>query len=543
MRPFNEQFTLRGVLTGLFGCVIITASSLYVALKLSALPWPIFFVVLLALFVLKLLSSGRRSRKANINEINVSASIMSAGAMVAGGLAFTVPGIYISLGKVELPLLTVILCAVAGVVMGAIGTSLFRRHFIEESDLPFPVGVGATKTLEAGDEGGKKAALLFGSLGFAGVFTFLRDGLGLLPRMLFGNVNIPGVAFGLSFSPMALAMGFMIGPLAALVWFIGGLIGNFGIMVGGTAAGFWDLATGDGIRLSLGIGLMIGCGIGIIIKEVFPRAKTLFGPLISRQSGSAIVPMRWAPFALAAVALVLAFVCGLGLIPTLLLVVFVWVVVVMAAQCTGQAGINPMEVFGVIVLLIIALITSTGGIEAFLVAATATVACGFVGDLMNDFKVGKTLGTDPKAQWIGVTLGGLLGAVIGAGIIALLVSAYGADSFGLDREFVAGQAVVVASMVNGIPNLWAFGIGAAVGIFLYLIKAPAITLGLGVYLPFWLSLTVGVGAAVRFIIGLLAPKWIKTENGLIIASGLLGGESIVGVIFALVVVVGGLTAL
>ncbi|MDR0347495.1 MAG: OPT/YSL family transporter [Coriobacteriales bacterium] len=543
MRPFNEQFTLRGVIVGLIGCVIITASSVYIALRLGALPWPIFFVVLLALFLLKALSLGKGARATTINEVNVSASIMSAGAMVAGGLAFTIPGIYILLGDVEVPLHAVILCALSGVAIGAIGTSLFRKHFIEDSKLPYPIGIGATETLKAGDEGGRKAALLFGSMGIAGLFTVVRDGLHLLPSMLFDRVNIPGVSFGIYCSPLPLAMGFMIGPLAALAWVIGGVVGNFGIVTGATAVGLWDIATALDIRMCLGIGLMIGCGLGIIIKEVLPHAKTLVKPLVSRQRGAAIVSMRWAPFALAAVTLLLAFVAGLGLVPTLLLVLLVWVVVTMAAQCTGQAGMNPMEVFGVIVLLVIALVTETGGVEAFLVAATATVACGFVGDLMNDFKTGQLLGTNPKAQWLGVTIGGVLGAIIGAGIIALFVSAYGADSFGLDKEFVAAQAVAVASMVGGIPHLPAFLIGALIGVVLYLLGAPAITLGLGIYLPFYLSLTVAVGAAVRFVVGLIAPTWVKKEDGLVIASGLLGGESIVGVVFALGVVVMGLWAL
>jgi putative OPT family oligopeptide transporter len=543
MRKFSEQFTVRGVITGLVGCVIISASSVYIALKLGALPWPIFFVVLLALFVLKALGGTKNGRKTNINEVNVSASIMSAGAMVAGGLAFTIPGIYILLGDVDVPIYTIILCALGGVTIGAIGTSLFRKHFIEDSKLPYPIGVGATETLQAGDEGGRKAALLFGSMGVAGLFTVLRDGLGLLPKMLFGNANIPGVNFGVYCSPMALAMGFMIGPLAALIWVIGGIFGNFGIVTAGTAIGLWDLATALDVRMSLGIGIMIGCGLGIVIKEVVPRAKTMLKPLVSRERGGAIVSMRWAPFALAAVVLVLAFAVGLGIVPTLLLVVLVWLVVTMAAQCTGQAGMNPMEVFGVIVLLVIALITKIGGIEAFLVAATATVACGFVGDLMNDFKTGQILKTDPKAQWIGVVIGGALGAFIGAGIIALFVSAYGAESFGVDGEFIAAQATAVASMVGGIPNLPAFLIGATIGAVLYFFKAPVITLGLGIYLPFYLSLTVAVGAGVRFVIGLIWPKWAKSEDGLVIASGLLGGESIVGVVFAIVVVVMGLQAL
>ncbi len=542
MRPFKEQFTLRGVIIGILGCVIITASSVYVALKLGALPWPIFFVVLLALFALKLLGRTRLGAT-NINEVNVSASIMSSGAMVAGGLAFTIPGIYILMPDASVPLHVILVCAVCGVGLGAICTSLVRKHFIEDTDLPFPIGKGAAETLEAGDKGGHKAALLFGSLGFAGIFTVIRDFFGMLPTLLFNWVKIPGVTFGIYFSPMAIAMGFMIGPMAALVWVLGALLGNFGIVVGGTAAGLWDLALALDIRMSLGIGVMIGCGVGIIIKVVIPKAKSMFAPLFSREAGSAIVPMRWAPFVLAAIVLVLTFIAGLGFLPSLLLVLLTWIVVTMAAQCTGQAGLNPMEVFGVIVLLVITLIAQIGGIEAFLVAATATVACGFVGDLMNDFKAGHILKTSPKAQWLGVTIGGLVGAVVGTAIIGLMVTAYGSDSFGLDKEFVAAQAVAVASMVGGIPNLPAFIIGVVAGTILYLVKAPVITLGLGIYLPFYLSLTVAVGALIRFVLGLVAPKWSKTENGVVIASGLLGGESIVGVILALVAVASGLTAL
>lgn len=542
MRPFKEQFTLRGVIIGILGCVIITASSVYVALKLGALPWPIFFVVLLTLFALKLLGRTRLGAT-NINEVNVSASIMSAGAMVAGGLAFTIPGIYILMPDSSVPLHVILVCAVCGVGLGAICTSLVRKHFIEDTDLPFPIGKGAAETLEAGDKGGHKAALLFGSLGFAGIFTVIRDFFGMLPTLLFNWVKIPGVTFGIYFSPMAIAMGFMIGPMAALVWVLGALLGNFGIVVGGTAAGLWDLALALDIRMSLGIGVMIGCGVGIIIKVVIPKAKSMFAPLFSREAGSAIVPMRWAPFVLAAIVLVLTFIAGLGFLPSLLLVLLTWIVVTMAAQCTGQAGLNPMEVFGVIVLLVITLIAQIGGIEAFLVAATATVACGFVGDLMNDFKAGHILKTSPKAQWLGVTIGGLVGAVVGTAIIGLMVTAYGSDSFGLDKEFVAAQAVAVASMVGGIPNLPAFIIGVVAGTILYLVKAPVITLGLGIYLPFYLSLTVVVGALIRFVLGLVAPKWSKTENGVVIASGLLGGESIVGVILALVAVASGLTAL
>ncbi|MFR2965198.1 MAG: OPT/YSL family transporter [Anaerovoracaceae bacterium] len=58
-------------------------------------------------------------------------------------------------------------------------------------------------------------------------------------------------------------------------------------------------------------------------------------------------------------------------------------------------------------------------------------------------------------------------------------------------------------------------------------------MGLGVYLPFYLSATAAVGGAIRFVADKLAPKFEAEGRGTIIASGLLGGESIVGVVIAM----------
>ena len=84
----GEQLTLRGILIGALGSVVITTSSMYVALRMGALPWPTIFVAVLSMALLK--GMGRT----NVNEINVTHTAMSAGGMVAGGLAFTLPGLY-----------------------------------------------------------------------------------------------------------------------------------------------------------------------------------------------------------------------------------------------------------------------------------------------------------------------------------------------------------------------------------------------------------------------------------------------------------------
>ena len=70
---FKEQFTARGIAIGVIGSIILTCSSMFVALKASSLPWPIMFVALVSMFGLKALGNT------NVNEINVTHPAMSAG--------------------------------------------------------------------------------------------------------------------------------------------------------------------------------------------------------------------------------------------------------------------------------------------------------------------------------------------------------------------------------------------------------------------------------------------------------------------------------
>jgi len=127
-----------------------------------------------------------------------------------------------------------------------------------------------------------------------------------------------------------------------------------------------------------------------------------------------------------------------------------------------------------------------------------------------------------------------------------LAGAYGTDAFGPGQQFVSAQASVVATMVSGIPNLPAFVIGIVAGIVLYCLGLPSMMLGLGVYLPFYMSLSAPVGALVTLVDAKLAGGKVRSgeldhnDTGIIVASGLLGGESIVGVAIALMTVATGL---
>lgn len=557
--PWRGQISAAGIPIGCIGCVIITASSVYTALKMGALPWPTIFTSITALVLLR--AAGRTS----LNEANVTQIIMSAGSMVAGGLAFTIPGVWMLGLDAELSWIEIGGVALAGTLLGLVCTALIRRRFVEESDLEYPIGTAAAETLMASRAGGATGKRLFGSMAVAGIWCALRDLAGVIPAMI-GALPIPGVAFGIYNSPMLLSVGFLVGGAAVAFWLAGGLIANFGIIVGGSAAGLWDVANAQGIVSSLGMGLMMGSGIGVVVRDILPAAfrSAHNGRRDNDHAGAparAFGKLDRSVLALfvAAAALLVCLVLGLSPIACAVVVALAFVTTIMSAQSVGQTGIDPMEIFGLIVLLVIAALGESDQVRLFFVAGVVAVACGLAGDVMSDFKTGKIIGTDPRAMWIGQAIGALIGCAVSVAVMCALLNAYGADAFGPGKPFVSAQASVVATMVSGIPSVSAFALGLVAGVALYCLGIPSMMLGLGVYLPFYMTLSASLGAAVKIAYDRVASirnagangdattnantgtdETSHEETGIIVASGVLGGESIVGVIIALASVASGL---
>ncbi|MDD2334836.1 MAG: OPT/YSL family transporter, partial [Mesotoga sp.] len=230
----SKQLTVRSLVIGALGSIIITTSSMYVALRMGALPWPTIFVAVMSLAILKALGGT------NLNEINVTHTAMSSGAMVAGGLAFTVPGIWILEASSEVSFLSLLIVTLAGTILGVVFTGLIRRYFIEKEKLPFPMGVASYETVVAGDKGGKKAKYLFSTMGAAAVFVAVRDGLEWIPSA-WSSVRLysRNIFFGMWISPMAVGIGYIIGPLFTGVWFLGAVLSYFFLIPVGVAAGWF----------------------------------------------------------------------------------------------------------------------------------------------------------------------------------------------------------------------------------------------------------------------------------------------------------------
>lgn len=531
------QLSLRSLILGAVGSAIITASSMYTALRMGALPWPTIFVAVLSMTVLKLLGGT------NLQEISIAQTAMSAGAMVAGGMAFTLPGLWIA-GVWSGPDVLanhwwkVLAIAGAGMIFGAVLTWWLRPKYIEQDTLPFPIGKAAAQTLITGDQGGKKSLLLFGAMGFSAVFTYLRDSLGWLPAAITsGWFTRRRMDVGVMLSPMAVGIGYLIGPLATGVWFLGALLAYLLVIPLGPALGLLpSTEAAVAFKNTLGLGLMVGTGIGIIIRFLINFGQKLERKgLISRPSAKTAqsngrLNGRILQLAGMIIAYVLSLVAGLPPLAALLLIGGVLMATAMAATITGETGINPMEIFGIIILLAIRLLVPLSTTAAFLVAAGVAIACGYAGDILNDYKSGYLLQTNPKAQFISELVGGAVGTVVATLAMIALITRYG--GVGNEYGLPAVQAFAVTQMVHGIGDPLVFGIAMGIGALLYLAKVPAMTLGIGMYLPFALSFTVFLGGMSRLVYQRLKPG--AAENGDVVASGLFGGEGITGVTIALV---------
>jgi len=202
-------------------------------------------------------------------------------------------------------------------------------------------------------------------------------------------------------------------------------------------------------------------------------------------------------------------------------------------------------------LLMVAVgVKGPSGIAAVLgVAAVVCVSSGVAGDIMQDLKVGHILGGTPKAMEMGCMIGVIAAAFVMALVLQLLHTGY-AEMGGIGGELLpAPQAGLMAMLSQGIISggmAWPLVImGALFSIGLILIGAPSpMLIAVGMYLPFHTTFAIFIGGIIKWVVDLIREKKKlnkeKVENtGILLASGLIAGEALMGIVIAATVVAGG----
>jgi putative OPT family oligopeptide transporter len=270
---------------------------------------------------------------------------------------------------------------------------------------------------------------------------------------------------------------------------------------------------------------------------------------------------------------------GLGSSLTTLVIGGVAFVVLMSffvsAVCGYMAGLigssnSPLSGVGILVVLAAAMLLVAGvkphlppesgkALVAFALFVTAVVfaVAAIANNNLQDLKTGQLVDATPWKQQVALVIGVIAGAVIIPPVLDLLNQAYGfAGVPGVDpaKALAAPQAGLISALAQGVieNNIdWSLiGVGAVIGVVIIVLDAilgattrsvrlPALAVGLGIYLPTSTTLMVVVGALVGAFFDYRADRGPKPEPtkqlGVLLASGMIVGESLVLVLIAALV--------
>ncbi len=195
-------------------------------------------------------------------------------------------------------------------------------------------------------------------------------------------------------------------------------------------------------------------------------------------------------------------------------------------------------------------VTGLSGVAAVLgVAAVVCVACSVSGSLIQDLKAGHLLGGTPwKMEVVEIISVILLAFFLMGPIIALHQANLSTGGIG-GRALPAPQAGLMAQLAKGIVGgqmAWGLlGIGAAFGIALLLCGASSpMLIAVGMYLPFDTTSAIFIGGLMKWILDRIMvarsaeQRLLIEERGTLLASGLIAGEAIVGILLAVLFLTG-----
>ena len=585
------ELNLRVILIGVFLSVVMGAANVYLGLKAgmtvsASIPAAVIGMVMLR----QIRALNKESSAGSILEANQIQTAASAGESLAAGIIFTMPALILIGVWQEFDMMLTTVIAFTGGLLGILFMIPMRKVFIvrNEDNLQYPEGLACASVLEAGQGMGSSnsASLVVKGTLIGGLFKILISFFGVLKGVLEGAVLVGNriFFFGGDISPALLAVGFIVRLNIAVLIFIGGFLGWLvGIPLLGSGLEFAeDPLHGASTLWStkiryIGVGAMVIGGLASILKVRKGLADAI-KILIDTQKGDNQneIPMsqRDLPagainiFSLLAVLLV-GFVyynitgsTGITILTTFIMIIMAFFFTAVASYIVGLVGNSNSPVSGMTItavlftggMLYVFGFSGTEGMVATLgVAAIVCCAACTSGDVCNDLKTGQIVGSRPYRQQIMQIIGVGVASLVMAPILQLLHENTPGGIGG--RELAAPQAGLFASLAdgffgNGNLPLDMVAIGAVLGIliltldyFLFDKNKPGgfrlhlMPIAVGMYLPFGLSTPILIGGLIAYFLT-KRSKPANTDdhvlqNGVLLSSGLIAGESLMGILLAL----------
>jgi putative OPT family oligopeptide transporter len=580
------EMTWRAILWGLFLCIIFTVASAYSGLKVGQVMEAAIPISILAIGLARVYR-----RRSSVLENVIITSIGGVSGSVVAGAIFTLPALY-SLKLNPHPVQTIFIC-LAGGILGVLFLIPLRRYFVREmhGKLPYPEATAITEVLVTGEKGGSQAKLLLQATGIAAVYDLITTTFSVW-REYIDFRFIPQVRqlaekakIDIRFDAQAfiLGLGYVMGLRSSMILVAGGVLANFVLVplifyIGqhfptAVYPGTIPISQMEATQIYrsyvryVGVGAIATAGIFGIIKSLrviagsFSVAAKAFrggGVHDERTDRDISIMAILAGVVIGAIGVAVFFgslrpsipVLILGILLTLLFSFFFTSVAANAIATTARNPVSGMTMLTIIissaVLLQFGLSGTTGMFFVMAIAGMVCTALSVSGQTITDLKTGYWLGSTPSAQEK-VKFLGVIAAAIAVGLTIVMLARvfqFGEALPGDARPvLVAPQASIMQALVQGFMNRQPiayvlFGAGAMITIAMEMLGVPALIFALGMYLPLELNTPALVGGWISHMInkkservGGRAGSRIR-ERGVIIASGLMAGGALGGVVGA-----------
>ena len=577
----QPELTVTSVVMGIILAVVFGAANAYLGLRVGMTVSASIPAAVVSMGVLRILL-----KRNSVLESNMVQTIGSAGESLAAGVIFTMPVLFLwsSEGVTDKPgMLTIMLIALLGGLLGVLFMIPLRKALIvkEHKTLPYPEGTACAEVLLAGEKGGASAKSVFVGMGLSALIKFVVDGLKMIP----GTIAIPVKALKTEFSteiyPALVGVGYICGLKISSYLFAGGMLGWFvlipaivafggeTILYPGTAtiAEMYEAGGASAIWSSyiryIGAGAVAAGGIFSLIKSL-PLIFGTFRDTIKSLKGSNAdsdgkmlrtdkdLNIKLVVIGILVLIVLIAIFPDIPVsIPgALIIAIFGFFFGAVSSRMVGLVGSsnNPVSGMTIATLLCATVILKASGnvgvngmIGAIAIGSIICIVAAMAGDTSQDLKTGYILGSTPVKQQIGELIGAVVSAIAIGGVLLLLDAAWGFGS----AELSAPQATLMKMIVEGVMNgnlPWTLVfIGVFIAVVIEILGIPVLPVAIGLYLPLEMSVPIMIGGVIKHFISKKESKE-EAENeaggGVQFCSGLIAGEGIIGIVLAILAVLG-----
>lgn len=576
-QPGSPELTARALAAGILVGCLVGASNVCVGLKIGLAFGATLTTAVLAFALVRAAGQAFSKRE---NVIASTAGSAAAAMASAAGLISFVPALHMLGTPLSYPELVLWALATAG--LGVFFTVPLRRSMVVAAQLPYPTGTATAETIsamfaESENAVSKARVLLYSALAAGAVallfsikplplgrfMNFSLDDLGLSVGIL--GVSLAALKLGISFSPMILGAGVLVGPRvgwslllgSVAAWAVGAPLLLHHQVVTPEQAGREYMAAFEWL-LWPGVSMMVFAGLtGLLMryKSILKTFSTIARGTRSGAGDSDPFPLRLWLIGLLTSAVGVVVLCWLlfDITPwmAVLAILLSFVFCAIAVHAVGETDMNPSGPMAKITQVIYGFLdpgrVSTNVMTAGITAAGASQAA----DLMSDLKAGHLLGASVRRQVLAQLAGIGCGVFVVVGVYKALAAAYpipGEDFTAPSVQSWYAVAKVLADGLKSLPPgaLEAAAAAGALGIILTLLGRSKrlaawlpspMALGIAFLVPAHYAWGIFLGALITWVMGKKKPE-TTGKYATSLASGLIAGEGVMMVVVALLLILG-----